>query len=166
MFCYRCNTYVSTTTPRYSKMLSSFYKSFNQHWHKADKVGLTCWSANPAAQQRRPTSICQKCHVVLIRHIFCFQFFTFQISAFASGSWLFDDPLLDERCGVAAVNAKRLQIICGHRAGGQNGMRTDLHARPQSPAPPTGRASRAGPPSWVCLRQRVFIIIQQQRSAS
>jgi hypothetical protein len=34
------------------------YGSFNQHWHTADVAGLTCWSANPAAQQRRPTSQC------------------------------------------------------------------------------------------------------------
>jgi hypothetical protein len=35
---------------------SSGFSSFNQHWPKADKVGLTCWSANPAAQQRRPAT--------------------------------------------------------------------------------------------------------------
>jgi hypothetical protein len=33
------------------------YGSFNQHWHKADIVGLTCWSAIPAAQQHRPANI-------------------------------------------------------------------------------------------------------------
>ena len=32
----------------------------------ANPVGLTCWSANPAAQQRRPANQCAK--VVLIRH--------------------------------------------------------------------------------------------------
>jgi hypothetical protein len=36
---------------------------------KAKPVGLTCWSANPAAQQRRPTTRCADVVVIAIHWI-------------------------------------------------------------------------------------------------
>jgi len=36
--------------------------SFNQSWRKVDRVGLTCGSATPAAQPRRPTNLNRQCH--------------------------------------------------------------------------------------------------------
>ena len=54
-------------TVGYGRPVLRSYSSFNQHWHKAGQAGLTCWSATPAAQQRRPR---QCVNVVLIRHRF------------------------------------------------------------------------------------------------
>ena len=62
--CIRCHA-LNLTSPCPNVNVKR-YSSFNQHWHTADEVGLTCWSANPAAQQRHPTNQCanlnMNCH--------------------------------------------------------------------------------------------------------